>query len=960
MRRSSHEKGYHQREQKVTAEKSIVVEKADIGGLTLMFQDRMVEISWQQNQLKRNFGLSVRFLFFSSMFQGLFFWSDLIEQTNIGNESFQLHFLCVRLVLGGISLLSCFLVSTGLLLPTQMNIFWVNLAYALPSIAIYYLTREKLSHWDSLYIVYGLSFFMLPKISPLNFIFGLAGSTVLTCVFIYISAFRLSLNEWLLSNTLLLIIFFLFMYVSYSFEKSSRERWLLRERLKRENINLDVVASSIHDDFKKTANNKSAFPLDEIQRQTYAQQIHYGEDGQERVVDDDKLSKTNRQSMNQFFKGLGAWALLLLMGNAFEMMYKPIASIQGHEVDSSATSALLMHSTGFSVFLLYFTGQIRWLILNGVVGLLMLWIFNATGIENKWVIVSTHSVGYIVLATTVGIMILVFGGVVLVWSNLIDFLKDILVRYPQVKDDLSQKKVLEQVLIRYISNIPKIEVLQSRVSASMDEDLEVENGQKERSRAHARAGVMKECSGNTSEDSVTDVGYNSAKKRHGHNKVNSTTHSARTEAAGDSMLEVMSCRRPNHCFFCLTATPSYLIPACSAWNPRAKRDDSSSEIPMCTPYTQLTFARDELFLTVQTQKVDISNRQRVLDDLNKALMKKDEAIADLESKYFQIESQFVRTKKDLEGRLAAEQELRESEVQNVISQHNAQLAELKRIHKAFHTRQLHAVQQIQAQNRVQVSEKSYVDNEDRKWDGVRENTMSSGSSKTTKKSGKGRQKEILTSTNTKVTTTNTATGNNVATSIDYGIKASIMTQRSSGCSLSPPKSISKETSHDSQMKSLPKISPFTSTSSCQEKDSDYAMLESIGELSTRPGDSEGSLESLSINEIDDLSNFFKASIEEIEALLSISRSDPSIHVFEEVDIAAVTSESVNIIKSSTEPQGKNYGASQDESSSSSGIEVGNGNGNNSGSGSVNCSVDCSGVENGSESGNGRMKYTMFW
>ena len=226
-----------------------------------MFQDRAVEVQWQQHQLKRNFGISQRFLFFSAFFQGLFFWSDVLEQDELSGET-KLRLCCLRLILGtsaiyihvhmyvytfidehmckrtciilgGFSLLCCFLVSTGLLLPTQMTIFWANVCYGLPTLAIYYLTRKDLSHWDSLYIVYGLSFFMLPKISPLNFIFGFAGAVLFTLLFIYISAFRLSLHEWLLSNTILLPVTILFMYVSYSSEKSSRERWVLRERLRR-------------------------------------------------------------------------------------------------------------------------------------------------------------------------------------------------------------------------------------------------------------------------------------------------------------------------------------------------------------------------------------------------------------------------------------------------------------------------------------------------------------------------------------------------------------------------------------------------------------------------------------------------------------------------------------------------------------------------------------------------------
>ena len=93
-------------------------------------------------------------------------------------------------------------------------------------------------------------------------------------------------------------------------------------------------------------------------------------------------------------------------------------------------------------------GQIRWLALNGTVGLALMWVFNRSGMDSRWVVFSTHSVGYVLLAVVIVIMILVFGGVVLVWTHLIDFLKEILVRYPEVKNEISENKVLEQVLIR--------------------------------------------------------------------------------------------------------------------------------------------------------------------------------------------------------------------------------------------------------------------------------------------------------------------------------------------------------------------------------------------------------------------------------------------------------------------------------------------------------------------------------
>ena len=99
---------------------------------------------------------------------------------------------------------------------------------------------------------------------------------------------------------------------------------------------------------------------------------------------------------------------------------------------------------------MYSVGQMRWLALNGVVGLALLWVFNQSGMDSRWVVFSTHSVGYVLLAVVLIIMILVFGGVVLVWSHLIDFLKEILVRYPEVQEEISENKVLEQVLIRYV------------------------------------------------------------------------------------------------------------------------------------------------------------------------------------------------------------------------------------------------------------------------------------------------------------------------------------------------------------------------------------------------------------------------------------------------------------------------------------------------------------------------------
>ena len=158
----------------------------------------------------------------------------------------------------------------------------------------------------------------------------------------------------------------------------------------------------------------------------------------------DLPSQLNDKRIVLFFKGLVAWAICMIMGYAFDQTSLPAAATSS-EANSSVAFAVMMHCTGFSVFLLYFTGQIRWLVLNAVVGLSLIWVLNMSGMDNKWLVFSTHSVGYVVLAAVIVVMILVFGGVVLVWTHLLDFLKCLLLRYPEVQDELAQKKLLEQV-----------------------------------------------------------------------------------------------------------------------------------------------------------------------------------------------------------------------------------------------------------------------------------------------------------------------------------------------------------------------------------------------------------------------------------------------------------------------------------------------------------------------------------
>ena len=156
------------------------------------------------------------------------------------------------------------------------------------------------------------------------------------------------------------------------------------------------------------------------------------------------ITHTNNKPINTTKTHIMGFSVFLMLLTGHILQPPPLPPLITHPITHSNSTAInntndtsintintivtIKRSMGFSVFLMLFTGQIRWLALNGIVGLALMWVFNQTGMDNKWVVFSTHSVGYILLAVVIIIMILVFGGVVLVWSHLIEFLKEVLVR----------------------------------------------------------------------------------------------------------------------------------------------------------------------------------------------------------------------------------------------------------------------------------------------------------------------------------------------------------------------------------------------------------------------------------------------------------------------------------------------------------------------------------------------------
>ena len=493
--------------------------------------------------------------------------------------------------------------------------------------------------------------------------FAFLGASLFVLSYIVLSAFRLSLQQWIISNCLLLIVVVLFCYDSYSSERLSRERWLLRDRLQRERINLNIVASSIQDDLSKSSEQGSLSIIGKtnISPAVFTSMRAGGTINMNSSNDRSSSSPEEAQSKRfvLFFKGLIAWALCYAFGYSFDFISLPLSSLRPREVNSSAAFALMMHSMGFSIFLLYFTGQIRWLALNGLVSLLIMFAFNQSGMSQKWVIFSTHSLGYVLLFVVVVVMVLVFGGVVLVWHHLVNFLKDVLTRYPQVKDELGQNRLLESVLIRYIADMP------STLLSSEDDSHKLiiqYGGDEESSRSLAIP---------------TEGGDSRPRDLHSRLRHSNVT--------------VLKSRRPETCFFCLKPSPSVLVPACEGWE-QLLSEDKSLGISMCTPYTEMATSREKMRELLDDaiaeknryQEEHKTMQQRLAAAEETALRCKEHLAStthDLKKRYIDIESLLHRLVKECDNRVTRERLNFDSRLQSLISQHNAELAELKKKHK---------------------------------------------------------------------------------------------------------------------------------------------------------------------------------------------------------------------------------------------------------------------------------------
>ncbi|GAB9462765.1 hypothetical protein Gpo141_00000248 [Globisporangium polare] len=392
---------------------------------TLRFEDAALEDAYQASIHKRKKALWLRSLIPAAGSHILFGLGDCIEHP-IANLQVTLP---ARVFLAVLQISMFVLVNWDLIQAHETTMLLVSVCNGIPSLLLYALQRTSLHQWDALFVIFGLSFYTIPKITPLGFISSTCGSWA-TAVLYTVLSFAIRPPSRPAESVLGLFycapVIGIFNTISYYSEYNSRERFVLRRRLSSESISLAVART-----------NTLLTPYEGT----------------------DRFFKTLAHSNGPtFFFGVFLWGAFTTGG---------WASLPDtlKFVDEQTGWAWFSHCAGMTVFLLVMTRQLMWLFVVPVLGSVILWMMSLT-MPSEWIIISAHSVGYGLLVASVIVAMGVFSWFVCAWKELVSFLTRSCFLYPQLQAGLeSEYPLLVKIVSEYTAGFDP-EILSSRMPAS--------------------------------------------------------------------------------------------------------------------------------------------------------------------------------------------------------------------------------------------------------------------------------------------------------------------------------------------------------------------------------------------------------------------------------------------------------------------------------------------------------------
>jgi len=127
----------------------------------------------------------------SVLYQVAFHIADLADDTSATELNVTRP---LRLGLGITQLILFALMSLDLVQPHQRLVLFDSVVYGMLTVGMHMFHRTRLSQWDALFVLYGVAFYTLPKISPLQYVHCLP--IVFSCVAFFPRAYSTWRGTW--------------------------------------------------------------------------------------------------------------------------------------------------------------------------------------------------------------------------------------------------------------------------------------------------------------------------------------------------------------------------------------------------------------------------------------------------------------------------------------------------------------------------------------------------------------------------------------------------------------------------------------------------------------------------------------------------------------------------------------------------------------------------------------------
>ncbi|GMF17449.1 unnamed protein product [Phytophthora lilii] len=507
---------------------------------------------------------------------------------------------------------------------------------------------------DALFVTFGLSFYTIPKVTPLGYVSSFYGSWATAAVYAVLTFVVRPpprRAEGVLGIFFLVPMVWVFNTIAYYSEYNSRERFALRRRLRRESITLAVACTSAGGEALLQGGEDDGWLL----LQTLSLR---------------GLMAANTNSTASFVVAVILWGAFTLGG------WTSLPDTLKF-VDEATGWAWFSHCAGVTVFLLVMTRRLRWLLVVPVVGAFLLWVMSLA-MPASWIIFSAHSVGYGLLLASVVIAMGVFSWFVCAWRELVSFLTRSCFLYPQLQAGMEREyPLLVRIVSEYTAGFDP-EILSARVpietaieamaaGETVPPSPDAEKSIKKQSTKACAA--SKQLQGKTA--SVTCKTENETLKASAKSNTSmtvttkdayiSTVYDEENHAVvgtGESpdrkMVSVLPSFKPGKCFFCSKNDAEHFVPACGMWGKwthwrmnqqhnmngtsiaaraGSTKSKSAVAVSMCTSYYDL-----------QNDKSQLEARVRDEEERNSILTKK---LAGSEEREEKLSLQVVRLKAEL-------------------------------------------------------------------------------------------------------------------------------------------------------------------------------------------------------------------------------------------------------------------------------------------------------------------------